>query len=121
MPALGDGDHRDRVRLADRRERGALERVDGNVDLGRDSVPDELPVVEHRRLVLLPLADDDHSGHRHGVEHESHGVDGGLVGGDLVPSTDPRRRPERGRLRHANELEGEVPIGCLRMRHLDAS
>ena len=116
-PALGDGDHGDRVRLADRREAGALERVDGHVHLGRLAVADLLAVVEHRRLVLLALADDDDAAHGDGVEHRAHRVDRRLVGGVLVAAADPAPAAERGRLGHADELEGEVPIGNGAVRH----
>ena len=73
-----------------RGQRRALERVDGDVDLRRRAVADLLAVVEHRRLVLLALADDDDAVHRDGVEHEAHRVDGGLVGGVLVAAADQR-------------------------------
>ena len=66
----------------------ALERIDGDVDLGRRAVADRLAVVEHRRLVLLALADDDDAVHGDRVEHVAHGVDGGLVGGLLVAAAD---------------------------------
>ena len=62
-PALGDGDDGDRVRHPERREPRPLERVDGDVDLGPDAVADLLAVEEHRRLVLLALADDDDAAH----------------------------------------------------------
>ena len=63
---------------------------------GGSPLPMLLAVVEHRRLVLLALADDDDAVHLDGVEHVAHGVDGGLVGGDLVAAADPaRRRPAR--------------------------
>ena len=78
---------------------------------GRRAVADVLAVVEHRRLVLLALADHDDAVHGDGVEHRAHGVDGGLVGGDLVAAPDPARRGQRGRLGHTDELEGEVAIG----------
>ena len=45
-------------------ERGAVDGVDGDVDLRRRAVADSLAVVEHRRLVLLALADDDDAVHR---------------------------------------------------------
>ena len=48
-----------------RGQRRALERVDGDVDLRRRAVADVLAVVEHRRLVLLALADDDEAVHVH--------------------------------------------------------
>ena len=112
-PALGDGDHGDRVRHAERGEARPLERVDRDVDLGAGSVADLLAVEEHRRLVLLALADDDDAAHRDGVEHEPHRVDGRLVGRDLVPAPDPARRERRGRLGDANELERKVPVRYL--------
>ena len=51
---------------------------------GRRAVADVLAVVEHRRLVLLALADHDDAVHRDRVEHVAHRVDGRLVGGLLV-------------------------------------
>ena len=109
--ALGDGDDGDRVRHPERGQPGPFERVDGDVDLGPGAVADLLAVEEHRRLVLLPLADHDDAAHRNGVEHEAHRVDGGLVGGDLVAAPRPARREGGGGLRDANELEREVPVG----------
>src|SRR5207342_609339 len=88
--------------------------VDGDVDLGAYPVPHFLAVEEHRRLVLLALADDDDAAHRDRVEHEAHRVDRSLVGSDLVPAPDPTGRERRGRLRDANELERKVPIRNLR-------
>ena len=55
----------------ERGERGAVDRVDGDVGLGRRAVADALAVEEHRRFVLLALADDDDAVHRHGVEHDA--------------------------------------------------
>ena len=110
-PALRDRDHRDRVRLAERGQPRALERVDRDVDLGPLAVADLLAVVEHRRLVLLALADDDDAVHRDRVEHRAHRVDGGLVGGDLVAAADPAAGAHRRGLGHAHELEREVAVG----------
>ena len=56
---LGESDDGDRVRRADRRQPRPLERIDGDVDLGPLAVAHALAVVEHRRLVLLALADHD--------------------------------------------------------------
>ncbi len=74
--AAGDRDDRQRIGLALRHQARAVDRVDGHVDLGPVARADMLAVVEHRRLVLLPLADDDHAVHRHRVEEQPHGVDG---------------------------------------------
>ena len=109
--ALGDGDHGDRVRLAERGQPRALERVDGDVDRRAAAVADLLAVVEHRRLVLLPLADHDDAVHAHGVEHEAHRVDRGAVGLLLLAPADPAGRGERRRFGDADELEGEVAVG----------
>ena len=61
--ALGDGDDRQRIGLPLRHQARAVDRVDGDVHLRRVAGADALAVVEHRRLVLLPLADDDHAVH----------------------------------------------------------
>ena len=108
--ALGDGDHGDRVRLPERRQARPLERVDGDVDLGAFALPHLLAVVEHRRLVLLPLADHDDAVHDDGVEHRAHRVDRGLVGGQLVAAADPAAGAHGGGLGDADELEREVAI-----------
>ena len=88
-----------------------LERVDGDVDLRPGAVADLLAVEEHRRLVLLPLADHDDAAHRDRVDHEAHQVDGGLVGGVLVAPADPARRAHRRRLGDPDQLEREVSVG----------
>ncbi len=67
-PSLRERDHRQRRRHSTSAQRGPLERVDSDVDLGRAAIADAFAVVEHRRVVLLALADDDEAVHRHGVE-----------------------------------------------------
>jgi hypothetical protein len=57
--AFGDGDHRDRIRLTERRQPRPLEWIHGDVDLRPGAVADRFAVEEHRGLVLLALADDD--------------------------------------------------------------
>ena len=109
-PALGDRDHGDRVRLALGGEARALERVDRDVDLRAVAVADLLAVVEHRRLVLLALADHDDAAHLHAVEDGAHRVDGGLVGGFLLAATDPASRSHRTGLGDAHELQRDVAI-----------
>ena len=115
--ALGDGDHRDRVRLPERGQPRPLERVDRDVDLGPFAVPDLLAVVEHRRLVLLPLADHDDAAHRDAVENETHRVDRGLVCLLLVAAADPARRGHRRGLGDADELHRDVAVGGLPSAH----
>ena len=108
--ALGDRDHGDRVRLAERRQAGALERVDGDVDRRASPLADVLAVVEHRRLVLLAFADHDDAVHHDGVEHRAHAVDRRLVGSDLVAAPDPAPGTHRSGLRDTDELERQVPV-----------
>jgi hypothetical protein len=112
-PALGESDHRNRVRLALRRQAGPLERVDRDIHRRAVAVADLLAVEEHRRLVLLALADHDDALHRDGVEDRAHAVDRGLVGGLLVAPADPPARAERGGLRHPDELEREVAVRAV--------
>jgi hypothetical protein len=88
-PALGDRDDGDGVRPARGGQVRPLDRVDGDVDRGPVAAADSLAVVEHGRLVLLALADDDDAVHRHGVENEAHRVDGGAVGALLLAAADP--------------------------------
>ena len=56
----------------------------------RRAVADHLAVGEHRRLVLLALADHDDAVHVDRVQHGVHAVDRGLVGRLLVAHADER-------------------------------
>ena len=56
---------------------------------GCGAVADLLAVEQHRRLVLLALADDDDAVHRHAGEHGAHRLDGGTVGTVLGAAADP--------------------------------
>ena len=92
--ALGDRHDRDRVVHALGGQRGAVDRVDRDVDVGAGAVADLLAVEKHRRVVLLALADDHDALHRDGVDQLAHGVDGGAVGAVLVAARRPSgRRP----------------------------
>ena len=86
---LGQRDDRQGRGHPARRQPGALQRVDGDVDLGRAAVADPLAVVEHRRLVLLALADDHQAVHRDRVEEQAHSVDRRLIGLLLFSAPDP--------------------------------
>mmetsp|Transcript_13984 Transcript_13984/g.58393 ORF Transcript_13984/g.58393 Transcript_13984/m.58393 type:complete len:401 (+) Transcript_13984:115-1317(+) len=106
--ALGERDHGDGAVLALRDERGAVERVDCDVHRRPAAVAEVLAAEQHRRLVLLALADDDLAVHDDRVEHEPHGIHRRLVRRALVAEAHPLRAVQRGRLRHAHELEREV-------------
>ena len=93
----------------------AVDRVDRDVARGTAGA-DLLAVEQHRRFVLLALADDDDAVHRDGVEDEAHGVDGGTVGAVLVALPDPTSGGQRGGLGDPHELHREVAIGGLGLR-----
>ena len=84
---------------------------------GRAAVADLLAVEEHRRFVLLALADHDDAVHRDRVEHVAHRVDGGAVGGDLVAAADPAGGGQGGGLGDAHQLQRDVAVG-LRLGEL---
>ena len=111
--AVGGGEHGDGVRHALGGQRGAVDRVDGDVDLGAGAVADALAVEEHRGFVLLALADDDDAVHRDGGDEGPHGADGGAVGAVLVAAADPAARGHGGGLGDPDELQGEVAVGGL--------
>ena len=112
---LGDRDHRDRVVATERRERGAVDRVDRDVARGPAGA-DLLAVEQHRRFVLLALADDDDALHRHRVEDDAHGVDRGTVGAVLVALAQPAPGGQRRGLGDADELHRQVAVGGLGLR-----
>ena len=85
--------------------------------IGRGAVADLLAVEEHRRVVLLALADDDDAVHRHRGEHRPHGVDRGAVGALLVAPAHPAAGGHGGRLGGPHEVHGEVAVGGLGGRH----
>ena len=80
---------------------------------GRASVADPLPVEEHRRLVLLALADDDDAVHRDRAEHDAHGVDGRIVGARSCRPCPTSARRHRGCLGDADQVQGEVAVRRL--------
>jgi hypothetical protein len=73
-----------------------------------------LAVVEHRRVVLLALADDHHAGHRDRAEHRPHGVDRRLVDRLLVAVAHLARGRHGRRLGDPHQLECEVAVGSLK-------
>ena len=108
--ALGHRDDGQGVGQALGRQRGAVHGVDGEVDLRAGAVADVLAVVEHRRFVLLALADDDGAAHGDRVEDRPHGVDGGLVDDLLVAAPEVAGRGERRGLGGTDELQREVAV-----------
>ena len=113
---VGHGDDSEGAAATECAQLGAVDRVDGDVGLGKAAVADSLAVEEHGGFVLLTLADDDDTVHGDGLEDHPHGVDGGGVRPFLVSPPEPPAGSERSRLRHADELHGEVAIGRLTVR-----
>ncbi len=105
--AIGHRHGRDRARHVLGAQRGAFERVDGDIDLRTGIDADLLADEQHRRLVALALADHDGALDRQLVELAPHGVDRGLVGRLLVAMAAQPRRRHRRALGHAHDLERE--------------
>src|SRR5699024_2933605 len=82
-----------------------------DVHLGAVAVAHGLAVEQHRRLVLLALADHDGAVHADGVHEGAHRVDRGAVGPVLVAGADPAAAGDGGGFGHADQLEGEVAVG----------
>ena len=86
--AFGRRQHRDRVVRPERTQICALERIDGDIDLGKfgsslvrkDSAAEFLADVEHRSLVAFAFADDDAAAHRDRVHDLAHCLDRDVVG-----------------------------------------
>jgi hypothetical protein len=108
--SLGDGDDGHGAVAAAGDERGAVDGVHRDFRDGFDAGADDLAVVEHRRVVLLALADDDAAGELDVHERLAHGSNGGAVGGDLVAFAQPSRGGDRGGFGDADHLEREVAV-----------
>src|ERR1700730_14171395 len=98
---------RNRARHVLGAQRGALQRVDGDIDLRAGVHSDLLADKQHRRLVALALADHDRAFDRQLVEFAPHRVQRSLVGRLLVAVTAQPRRRYRRALRHAHDFECE--------------
>ncbi len=96
---------RDRARHVLGAQRGALERIDGYIDLRAGIDADLLADIQHRRLVALALADHDGAFDGQFVELAPHRVDRGLVGRLLVAMAAQPRRRHRRAFRHPHDLE----------------
>ncbi len=94
-------------------ERGALQRIDGNIHLrpvfGADFLADE----QHRRLVHFALADDDGTVDGEATKLASHGVDGRLVGLLFSAAAAQPRRGHRGPFGDADDFERENALKSL--------
>ena len=107
---LGERHGRDATGNAARDQPGAVDRIDRDVDRRGIAVADLLTDVEHRRLVLLALADDHDAVHVDEPEAPAHRIDGGLVGLLLLVAPHVPGRGHRGALGDADQLEGKVAV-----------
>ena len=106
-----------RIGFAKRAQVRAFQRIHGNIDAGMARIiglvpasADLLTDIEHRRLVALPLADDDRAVDWQRVHFLAHGLDRDLIG--LVPVPLPHRvgAGDSCLLHYAQEVEGEIGI-----------
>ena len=117
--AFGGGEHRYRAGRSRGAEIRALERVDRDIDLRRPKAratagapdvgqPHALADVEHRRLVALPLADDDAAVDRHAIQLAPHRFDRRVIRPLAVAQAHGVGARDRGLLDDPEELEGEI-------------
>jgi hypothetical protein len=109
-PRGGDREYRHRVAHALGRQRGAIDRVDGDIALCPGPGADPFAVVEHRGVVLLAFTDDDHAVHRDGHHHRPHRRHGGGVGTVFVSAPDPPARRHRGSLGDPKQIQCQVAV-----------
>ena len=110
IAALGQRHGGDGVGAALGGQRGALQRIDGDVHLGTAGA-DLLADEQHRGFVHLTLANDDGARDLDGIEPLAHGLDRRAIGVVLMAPADPLRGGERRGLGHADQFQGEVAIG----------
>jgi hypothetical protein len=103
--AIGHRHGRDRARHVLGAERGAFERIDGDIDLRAGIDADLLADIQHRRLIAFALADHDGAFDRQLVELAAHRVDRSLVGRLLVAMAAQPRRGHRRTFRHPHDLQ----------------
>ena len=102
--------HGERVGAAGCANRRAFQRVEGDIEAGSLAGAHGLADEEHRRLVPLAFADHHRAVDVERVEAAPHGIDGGLIRGDLVaPADQPGRRAGRG-LGHAHRVQRQVAV-----------
>ncbi len=110
VAVFGECDDGERARPTLGGQRGALQRIDGDVHR-RSAGTDLLADIEHRRLIHLAFADHHGAGDGDLVERAAHGLDRRAVGLVLLAEADPAGGGECRGLGDAHEFEGEVAIG----------
>src|SRR2546421_4261183 len=87
--STGERDDRNRIWQAFGKERRALDRINGDIDLWWRTVTNPLADIEHRRLVFLAFADDDHAVHLDLPERVAHGGDRSAISLVLIAPPHP--------------------------------
>ena len=108
--AVGHREHRDGVGHALAHQRGAVDRVDGEIAFRAVAVADVLAVVEHRRFVFLALADHDDAAHGDRVHQLADRVDGRAVATLFVAAAHPAAGGHGACFGDPDKLEGEVAV-----------
>ena len=94
-------------------QRGAFQRIDGNIDFrtafGADLLADE----QHRRFVHLAFADHDGAVDGERRKLAPHGVDGGPIGFLLRSAAAQPRRGDRGAFGDADDFERQSALKAL--------
>ena len=111
--------HADRVRKALGGERGAIDWVNRNVQVGTGAVADLLAIEQHRRFVFLSLSDYHDTVHPNRSEHRAHGVHGSLINLFLVTKAHISRAGDGGRLSCPHQLQGEIAVRVGPVRPLE--
>ena len=109
IAALGQRNGGDGVRAAFGGDRGAFQRVHGDVHR-RAPLADFLADIEHRRFIHLAFADDDGAVDGDGVEGLAHGFNGRTIGFVFLAAADPARGGDGGGFGDADEFEGQIAI-----------
>ncbi len=115
--AFGNCDDAQRVAAAERRECGAVDRVDGNVGYRFASVADVFTVEQHRRFVLFALTNHDDAIHVDGVQEIAHGIDRCAIGSILVTTSHPLGRRQCSGFGHPDQFHRQVAVGFVGERH----
>jgi hypothetical protein len=73
-------------------------------------------IEQHGRFVLLALANDDDAIHLDRIEHQAHGVHGGLVAAFFIAP--PHKAPggQSGGLGHTDQLQCQIAVRLFRHR-----
>jgi len=81
-------------------------------------IADSFAVIEHGRVVLFALADDDDAIHAHRAQQQAERGDGRTIALFLLSSADPARGGQRRGLRRPHKFQRQITIGCFRHYNL---